>query len=294
MKKELQMRLAIAGFLQEALQALADKKKKNLTCSEDQASAQELIEFMEKARSGLPLPNETVIRMAKLFKDELTLANIARPQLVTMCRFMGLPPYGTDALLRFQLRTKLRAIKEDDRRILWEGLDSLTLQELREACLTKRGYLSQLDEWLNLSIQKNIPISLLIMSRAFAISSAQPEDVLRDSLTSLNADLVNEVVLEAAKSEEEGTVEMRRRKLKSLEFQKELIKDEQKKSSPVVNTLPATAATAPTQTTAGPSSGADLPSTSSDTVVSAVSGEGAPLDAVSIEENLMRSSSALK
>ena len=202
---------------------------------------------------------------------------------------------------------------------------------MRAVGLTKRGYLSQLDEWLNLSIQKNIPISLLIMSRAFAISSAQPEDVLRDSLTSLNADLVNEVVLEAAKSDEEGTVEMRRRKLKSLEFQKEvivhcdssslesdevhsnsanilspgrifdnsylkyhtlttnprlrcsqLIKDEQKKSSPVVNTLPATAATAPTQTTAGPSSGADLPSTSSDTVVSAVSGEGAPLDAVSI------------
>ena len=107
MKKELQMRLAIAGFLQEALQALADKKKKNLTCSEDQASAQELIEFMEKARSGLPLPNETVIRMAKLFKDELTLANIARPQLVTMCRFMGLPPYGTDALLRFQVRASI-------------------------------------------------------------------------------------------------------------------------------------------------------------------------------------------
>ena len=34
---------------------------------------------------------------------------------------MGLTPYGADAFLRFQLRAKLRAIKEDDRRILWEG-----------------------------------------------------------------------------------------------------------------------------------------------------------------------------
>lgn len=43
-----------------------------------------VIEFVEKARIGEPLPNESVIRMARLFKDELTLANIARPQLVSM------------------------------------------------------------------------------------------------------------------------------------------------------------------------------------------------------------------
>jgi len=71
---------------------------------------------------------------ARLFKDELTLANIARPQLVSMCQYMGLTPYGADAFLRFQLRTKLTAIKEDDRRILWEGVDELTMDEIREAC----------------------------------------------------------------------------------------------------------------------------------------------------------------
>jgi len=161
-----------------------------------------------------------------LFKDELTLANIARPQLVSMCQYMGLTPYGADAFLRFQLRTKLTAIKEDDRRILWEGVDELTMDEIREACqvrahttnttstrgtgprrgshdaadvtvailpthvpvsfaptplslfgvvLQERGmaavgltdfeYKRQLQQWLELSIQKNIPISLLIMSR---------------------------------------------------------------------------------------------------------------------------------
>jgi LETM1 and EF-hand domain-containing protein 1 len=155
---------------------------------------------------------------ARLFKDELTLANIARPQLVSMCQYMGLTPYGADAFLRFQLRTKLTAIKEDDRRILWEGVDELTMDEIREACqvrantsgtgpelmppwpcsrhshflpvfvcfpwtprflfgvvLQERGmaavgltdfeYKRQLQQWLELSIQKNIPISLLIMSR---------------------------------------------------------------------------------------------------------------------------------
>ena len=70
-----------------------------------------------------------------------------------MCQYMGLPQFGADAFLRFQLRTKLRAIKEDDRRILWEGIDVLTNQELREACqergmqsvgLTQFGYKRQL------------------------------------------------------------------------------------------------------------------------------------------------------
>jgi LETM1 and EF-hand domain-containing protein 1 len=58
---------------------------------------------MEKAKLGEALPNDTVIRMARLFKDELTLANVQRPQLVTMCQFMGLQPYGADAFLRFQV-----------------------------------------------------------------------------------------------------------------------------------------------------------------------------------------------
>lgn len=52
---------------------------------------------------GESIPNEAVIRISRLFKDELTLGNISRPQLVTMCQFMGLVPYGTDGFLRFQV-----------------------------------------------------------------------------------------------------------------------------------------------------------------------------------------------
>lgn len=80
------------------------------------------------------LPHESVIRMARLFKDDLMLANISREQLMSMCRFMGLQTFGGDAFLRFQLRAKLRSIKQDDRRILWEGIESLTTDELQEAC----------------------------------------------------------------------------------------------------------------------------------------------------------------
>lgn len=38
--------------------------------------------------------------------------NISRSGLVNMCRYMGLPPFGNDNFLRFQLRSKLRAITQ--------------------------------------------------------------------------------------------------------------------------------------------------------------------------------------
>ena len=79
MKRELQMRLAVAGFLQETLQEMATKRGNS-------SDAQEVIQFIEQARAGKALPNESVIRIARLFKDDFTLANIARPQLVSMCQ----------------------------------------------------------------------------------------------------------------------------------------------------------------------------------------------------------------
>lgn len=45
-------------------------------------------------------------------QDELTMDNISRSGLVNMCRYMGLPPFGNDNFLRFQLRSKLRAITQ--------------------------------------------------------------------------------------------------------------------------------------------------------------------------------------
>lgn len=235
LKKELQMRLAVAGFLQETLQGMAAKRASS-------TEANEVIKFIEQARKGEPLPNDLVIRMSKLFKDEFTLANIQRPQLVSMCQYMGIHPYGNDTFLRFQLRNKFRIINEDDRRILWEGIDSLSIDELKDACqvrgmqahgLPSWRYSKQLKEWLDLSIQKNIPISLLIMSRTFTITQStggdslkNTEEVLKSSISSMDADTINEIVLAAASPAEEDTVEIRKRKLESLQFQKEMIEDE--------------------------------------------------------------------
>lgn len=237
MKRELKLRLALAGFLQDTLQEMARHKKDVASSTEQRATAEELVEFIDRAKHGEMVRTEDVTRLARFFKDELTLDNIPRPQLVTLCRYMGLRPFGADGFLRFQLRSKLNGLKEDDRRILWEGLDSLNKLELQEACrergmratgLTTEGYRKQLQQWLDLSINKSVPISLLIMSRAFTLEARefQPEEVLRDSISSMDDDVINEVVLDAASREEADTPELRRRRLESIEFQNEMIEDE--------------------------------------------------------------------
>jgi len=42
---------------------------------------------------------------------------------------------------------------------------------MRAYGLTQLGYRRQLQQWLDLSINKNVPISLLILSRAFTLDS---------------------------------------------------------------------------------------------------------------------------
>jgi hypothetical protein len=239
MKKELKLRLDMADFMQETLKTMA-KKKKNPNVGEDEkCSATEILQFIDSARNGAIMPNDQVLKMARFFEDELTLANVSRPQLVSMCKYMGLPPYGGDAFLRFQLRAKLRNIKEDDRSILWEGIDSLTIPEIREACqdrgmratgLSNYAYKKQLEDWLDLSMQKSVPIALLVLSRAFSIQHAitldTETDSIKTSISSMDEEVLNEVVLAAARNEEENTVDIKKRKLESIQFQNEMIQEE--------------------------------------------------------------------
>lgn len=111
---------------------------------------------------------------------------------------------------------------------------------MRSIGMTQFKLKSQLQEWLDLSTQKGIPIFLLIMSRAFMLSSggggaagtgggaaissdksSDPEQVLKSSMSFLDSDTINEVVLSAAKGEADSN-DLRRRRLESIQFQKEV------------------------------------------------------------------------
>lgn len=59
--------------------------------------------------------NEEILKYSKLFEDEITLDNLSRPSLIALCRLLELQPLGTNNLLRFQLRMRLRNLKYDDK-----------------------------------------------------------------------------------------------------------------------------------------------------------------------------------
>ena len=219
----------------------------NEIANKQEQSAASMLEFLDRARKGEMMPPDVIIQYAKYFQDDLTLDNMPRMQLVNMCRYMQLQPYGADSFLRFQLRHRIRQLKEDDQRIIWEGIDSLTKMELREACqergmrstgLSKEAYKKSLQQWLDLSVHNGVPISLLIMSRTFFLQEeiARPDAgdeaaksvaSLADAISGLDKEVLNEVILEVAtKEEKKSNPDIRKIKLEVVTQQNERIREE--------------------------------------------------------------------
>jgi len=116
-----------------------------------------------------------------------------------------------------------------------EGLDTLTLAELQQACAarglkaisrSKQFLRERLREWLDLSLTQNLPVSLLILANAFKITSdTSTKDSLRDAMYHLPDTLVDEIRLKIA--EDEGKLS-KAKKLELLMHEQELIKEEKK------------------------------------------------------------------
>ena len=183
LKRRVKAKLEVARFLQDTVAELAkDMKNSSRSSGSTQASAAELYAFMKRVRGGEPVSAAEVTRFASLFSDELTLDNLDRTQLTSLCRFASIQPFGTDAFLASRLRSHLARIKADDRAIREEGLGSLSDDELRSACRARgmrapfgegaRLYMErQMEDWLDLSLARQLPSSLLLLSRAFTVTA---------------------------------------------------------------------------------------------------------------------------
>ncbi|KAK2743168.1 mrs7 family protein [Colletotrichum kahawae] len=192
--------------------------------------------FFRKLRSSGESPShEDVIKVCKIFKDDLTLDNLSRPQLVSMCRYMNLNTFGTDNMLRYQVRHRMRQIKRDDRQISYEGIDSLTVAELQVACASRgirthsvsparmREYLQQ---WLDLRLKDGVPSTLLVLSNAYMYGQVPAHsqiEALVGVLSSIPDELFHEISLEVHTAEGAATNKQR---LEVLKEQQELIDEE--------------------------------------------------------------------
>ncbi|XP_076279143.1 leucine zipper and EF-hand containing transmembrane protein 1 [Lasioglossum baleicum] len=191
LKQALKIKIEMAKFLQKTLDDMAvqssDYKSKR---------AKEFAEFFYKVRSsGTTASNDEIMQFSKLFEDEITLDSLSRPQLVALCRVLDVQTLGTTNFIRFLLRMRLRSLSADDKLIEKEGIDTLTRSELQQACRARgmRAYglpesklREQLSQWLDLSLNKKVPPSLLLLSRALMVPETIPmSDKLKATISAL-------------------------------------------------------------------------------------------------------------
>lgn len=202
--RQLKANIELAKYLRDVVEKQAETIKSSNKDSDIKKQAGQLTDLLEAIRSGKNVDVTEVSRFARLFSDELTLDGAVRPQLVAMCKFLGISAHGTDQLLRFRLRSRLNSIKSDDMSIVWEGgANSLTDEEVEKACrdrgistvaVSKSDLRAQLSDWLDMSQDKAVPGSLMVLSRAFLYTG---EDGLKEALSSLPDDVVEDVTMAA-------------------------------------------------------------------------------------------------
>lgn len=155
---------------------------------------------------------------------------------------MNLGTFGTDAMLRYTVRHRMRQIKRDDRAISFEGVDSLSVPELQTACASRGlrthgvspGRLrDDLNLWLELRLKYGVPSTLLVLSNAFMYAQGKEQDydtqidALQAVLSSIPEELFHEIELEVHTAEGAATNKQR---LEVLREQQELIEEENEQS----------------------------------------------------------------
>ncbi|GMF94635.1 unnamed protein product [Aspergillus oryzae] len=232
-------RKEVSGFLKDTL------KESGLPVTAATVKNEEFAEFFKKIRTTGEAPStEDVIKVCKVFKDDLTLDNLSRPQLVGICKYMNLNSFGTDAMLRYNIRHRMRQIKRDDRAIFYEGVESLSVPELQMACAS-RGIRTHgvsparlrddLSTWLDLRLKQGVPSTLLVLSNAYVYAQGGKEtemssqiEALQAVLSSIPEELFHEIELEVHNAEGAATNKQR---LEVIKEQQELIEEENEQNS---------------------------------------------------------------
>ncbi|GMM49178.1 Ylh47 protein [Starmerella bacillaris] len=212
-------------------------RKEKFAVPEFTSEAQRLVfeGFFAKVRDGEQPSDIEILEVARMFKDDMLLDNLSRPQLAAVANYMGIKGFGTSNILRYQIRHKMRIIRQDDRVILDEGVDSLNAIELQAACQS-RGFKTigistgrlrdDLSTWLQLRLRDRVPCTLLILSSAYNYGVRDLDstiDALLAVLSALPPEVYHETELEI--QNEKATNAQR---LEVLKEQDELIREENK------------------------------------------------------------------
>jgi len=150
----------------------------------------ELEEMQEKLSSGREFPKtKEILRFASLFSEEMKLSSMSNQQLNAMSNMLGLRPMTLPVHNQLQLRHHITSLRREDRDMLWEGIEGLTKQELIEACkkrairfhgTTEAKMRGELKRWLDISMHKKIPTSLMLWIQSFYLRSEEKEEGIEE------------------------------------------------------------------------------------------------------------------
>ena len=236
LKRELKVKLEMAKFLQDTVEDIAVHSSKS---SKKIDASKKFVEFLKKTRNADEEPsNKEILEHAKLFKNDLTLDNIDRPQLVALCRLIQVPTVGTNEFLRLLLQLKLKRLHQDDELIMKEGVDSLTTTELMQACqargmraigVPRKRLKHQLTEWVDLHFEHDVPSALLLLSRVLYLPDSVPaQDKVKAAISTLPEKAAGEAEVRAAELHLERVDNTARYKAAKLE--QDVIKEEAAKA----------------------------------------------------------------
>ncbi len=158
--------------------------------------------------TGAQPSTEEIMKFSSLFENKSTLDNLDRPQLIALCKLISISSIGPDYYLRFTLDLKLRHLAADDKLIESEGIENLNVEELQAACRERgmRSYgvsierlRSQLQQWLDLHLNKRIPSTILLLSRALYLpANISQEHILKAAIQSLPKSIDNVTAVKLA------------------------------------------------------------------------------------------------
>lgn len=239
LRKELAVKLQMAKFMQDTVEDIAMRSK---NMSKENQATENFANFFQKIRTTDEEPtNEEILKHAKLFEDELTLDSMTRPQLVALCRLIQVPAVGSNNLLRFLLQMKLNRLHADDTLIQREGIDNMTVQELQTACqargmralgMSEERIKQQLQQWIDLHLNHDVPSSLLLLSRVLFMPENVPvEKMVKEAISALPEKIADEAEVRAAELHCEridNTKRYKATKQEQIEIAKEEKEEKQK------------------------------------------------------------------
>ncbi|CAI4796068.1 ribosome-binding protein MDM38 [Saccharomyces cerevisiae] len=185
--KLIEIRKKTSEFLHETLE---ESNLITYNTIENAEKKQKFLNFFRKlysAKEGkiMTFQHDEISAIAQMFKNDSVLDNLSRPQLAAMSKFMSLRPFGNDNMLRYQIRSKLKDIMNDDKTIDYEGVESLSQEELYQACVSrgmkaygvsKEDLVDNLKVWLELRLRQKIPSVLMVLSSTFTFGGLPKEN----------------------------------------------------------------------------------------------------------------------